>query len=668
MIKTSVRLDRREHLERVLVYTSLAIPLLLSLKVFPWEQGLLISALIALAVLLELRGRYLPRLLVNLLGLTIIAYFVVTVTLTTLPESVLRTLFLLLSLKLFEKKRLRDYFQIYLLELLSFAGLSFYYIGLWFFLLLLLQLFMICLFLFLHLYFEEGEVSLLSRNEFRAIILTVFALFFATILVGSLFFFALPRLENPLFGLGQGERGRGKTGFTEEIRLGGVSQIQESTKVVIRFTLEGETLRDPSNLYIRLLTYDHFDGRAWKRMAGEVALPQRGVQGHTKRALLYLLEEMEGYIPTIEYTYYLKGNFKFLHFRDGTIKTADQITYPLRIELQFSEEQIGSPQNGEDLSNYLQVPQGMGDAIRSLATSLKGETPAETIRNTLNFLKQSDFKHSLTDLPRGDRPLEEFLITRKKGNCEFFAGAMAILLRLNGIPARVVGGFKGAVYHPQGNYYLVLEKFAHAWVEAYLEGRWQRFDPTPVATFGVFQRERNVFLKIKIYLDLLNFYYMKFIVDYDLQKQKRLLQTLGNLFHRAKSIPEDRQLTARAKDLKKSALPLFIFALILVLSLLLLRYREKLILLKDYLTRRERRLLLAFERELEKWGYLREPWEGIFEFAERIGDERVRKIALEFAEIYGSYLYRDRSVDREGLERLRKCLKALKSLRLEKGK
>ena len=60
---------------------------------------------------------------------------------------------------------------------------------------------------------------------------------------------------------------------------------------------------------------------------------------------------------------------------------------------------------------------------------------------------------------------------RGSGNCEYFAAAMAVMLRSLDVPARVVGGFQRGEWNPYGRYFMVRLSDAHAWVEAYVEGR-----------------------------------------------------------------------------------------------------------------------------------------------------------------------------------------------------
>ena len=79
-------------------------------------------------------------------------------------------------------------------------------------------------------------------------------------------------------------------------------------------------------------------------------------------------------------------------------------------------------------------------------------------------------------------PLESFLFQDKRGYCQQFAGAMALLLRMGGIPARVAAGFTSGSYDTKSHQWVVSDIDAHAWVEAYVPGYgWVRFDPTPGA-------------------------------------------------------------------------------------------------------------------------------------------------------------------------------------------
>ncbi len=127
---------------------------------------------------------------------------------------------------------------------------------------------------------------------------------------------------------------------------------------------------------------------------------------------------------------------------------------------------------------YLQVPREIKERLRTLAQRLKQSSPLATALAIKAYLT-SHYTYSLEPgKPKGD-PVLYFLFHRKRGHCEYFASAMALLLRTAGIPARVVGGYLGGEWIKRGHYYLVRQNEAHLWVEAWIKNRWQRFDPTP---------------------------------------------------------------------------------------------------------------------------------------------------------------------------------------------
>jgi hypothetical protein len=120
-----------------------------------------------------------------------------------------------------------------------------------------------------------------------------------------------------------------------------------------------------------------------------------------------------------------------------------------------------------------------------------------------HFLTSPRYRYSLNlNFPRDTSldPLEDFVANHGTGHCEYFAGALAMMLRTQGVPSRVVVGYKGGDFNSLGQYYQVRERHAHAWVEALLPADqvpewevaggvrnvniWYRFDPTPASREG----------------------------------------------------------------------------------------------------------------------------------------------------------------------------------------
>jgi transglutaminase-like putative cysteine protease len=122
----------------------------------------------------------------------------------------------------------------------------------------------------------------------------------------------------------------------------------------------------------------------------------------------------------------------------------------------------------------------------ALAQRLKrnARTPMQYVLNVDAYL-ETGFRYTEAP-PRpapGREPLDAFLIDSKAGYCQHFSGAMAILLRLGGIPARVATGFTAGGYQKRSGEWIVRDTDAHSWVEAWFDGiGWVTFDPTPPGT------------------------------------------------------------------------------------------------------------------------------------------------------------------------------------------
>jgi transglutaminase superfamily protein len=110
----------------------------------------------------------------------------------------------------------------------------------------------------------------------------------------------------------------------------------------------------------------------------------------------------------------------------------------------------------------------------------KARTPYAFVMSVRNWLSTAHgFTYTQTP-PRHRYPLASFLFSDKQGYCQQFSGAMAMLLRMGGIPARVAAGFTSGTYDSKSGRWVVTDIDAHAWVEAWFPRYgWVRFDPTP---------------------------------------------------------------------------------------------------------------------------------------------------------------------------------------------
>ena len=109
----------------------------------------------------------------------------------------------------------------------------------------------------------------------------------------------------------------------------------------------------------------------------------------------------------------------------------------------------------------------------------RSESPLSFVRSVQGYLGSSDFSYNESP-PQRALPLDAFVFEDKVGYCQQFSGAMALLLRMGGIPARVATGFSPGTLDESRGEYVVRDLDAHSWVEAYFPGYgWIPFDPTP---------------------------------------------------------------------------------------------------------------------------------------------------------------------------------------------
>lgn len=122
-------------------------------------------------------------------------------------------------------------------------------------------------------------------------------------------------------------------------------------------------------------------------------------------------------------------------------------------------------------------------ASTTAPTSAVATSDIERVHRFQSYLRK-DFSYTLDNRDEDAtlEPVMNFLLSRKRGHCEYFASALVLLCQAQGMPARVVIGFKGGEYNTFGNYYLIRNCDAHAWSEVYIRDTgWMRFDPTPPA-------------------------------------------------------------------------------------------------------------------------------------------------------------------------------------------
>jgi transglutaminase-like putative cysteine protease len=194
----------------------------------------------------------------------------------------------------------------------------------------------------------------------------------------------------------------------------------------------------------------------------------------------------------------------------------------------------------------LQLPAGFNPRTLALGRQWRrdagqdpeGRADAAIVERALAMIRR-DFGYTL-DVPlAGHDEVDDFLFDRKRGYCEHFSSAFAVLMRAAGIPARVVTGYAGGYRNTIGGYWLVRRSDAHAWTEVWLPRRgWVRVDPTAAVApervydtiadrqpgrIGGFDGLVPVFNAG----DWLRRGWNDFVLGFDAKRQQRMLDRLG---------------------------------------------------------------------------------------------------------------------------------------------
>ena len=228
-----------------------------------------------------------------------------------------------------------------------------------------------------------------------------------------------------------------------------------------------------------------------------------------------------------------------------------------------------------------------GSASASELAALR-ERQARTLANY--FLRSPEFTYSL-DRPRQDYsidPTVDFLCNVKQGHCELYASALTLMLRSQGIPARVVIGFRGAEWNETGDFHEVRQYHSHAWVEAFIEdpsqvparmprrpgrqlryGRWLTLDPTPAGGTAGAAGSYIAPGILEDQMHFLQFLWEFFILDYsgDLQRAK--------LMARLRNFQVLQRLEQVAAWLRPAAIVLSVGALLLLVVYGAIRWRRR---------------------------------------------------------------------------------------------
>jgi protein-glutamine gamma-glutamyltransferase len=375
----------------------------------------------------------------------------------------------------------------------------------------------------------------------RALGRTAAGLGMGIIAASSLFFFLIPRYRSGYL-TGLGTQTENITGFSESVKLGDLSRIMRSGTVVFRVLPEGNP-RAYFGIKWRGLALDSFDGRHWYNdNTKQTAVPpvsnglfniprEAGAENRPEKTLHYkvLLSPISSDVVfAASFAWRITGRMRLLSLDEtDSLHDTQHVFTPVQYAV-VSQVGLPSPRAlrhaPEVYSStirllYLRLPPKLDPRIRELAEKVSAAARNNYDRAVeIQTYLRDNFAYTLEgqEIDPSD-PIGSFLFTTRKGYCEYFASAMAIMLRTMGIPARLVNGFQTGSYNRYGKDFVVRARDAHSWVEVYFPRYgWIPFDPTPPDPHPVIASE------LDDYIDTLSLFWSEWIINYDFSHQMQL--------------------------------------------------------------------------------------------------------------------------------------------------
>ena len=374
----------------------------------------------------------------------------------------------------------------------------------------------------------------------------------------GLLFAAFPRVGLSLLLL-QPPRKTRMVGFSDHIDLGVVGKLQSDPSVALRLTYSEMPKQPPERLavYLRGATLDRYDGQSWTKDQSvlQPAEHERSVypvrRWPDRRNDRWVTVELSPIDPPIVF---LPGDVSALQilpqmrgeaedtvtlFRsaEDEFRYAAEPTLGLRYRVFLdSTRQARVPELApSERIKYLKVTPTTSGKVEKLARSWVGTQidPLKQAQLVEQHLRQ-EYRYDL-DSPSGaaSNPIEDFLFSSKRGHCEYYATAMAVMLRTLGVPSRDVTGFGAATYNRFGRFYVVRQSDAHSWVEAWIDGTgWKRFDPTPPQSSGSGHEFGGMARVLRDLIEAAAQRWSRHVEAYDMQQQLLLANQLSSQVRR----------------------------------------------------------------------------------------------------------------------------------------
>jgi transglutaminase-like putative cysteine protease len=356
-------------------------------------------------------------------------------------------------------------------------------------------------------------------------------------------FLLFPRWSTPLWGMPESALDA-RTGLSDSMSPGSIQNLFMDDSPAFRAEFQGP-VPTRSQMYWRGPVFWNFDGSEWTRsyygrgLRAETLPP---VDGAPWRYNVQLEPTEQHWIFALDYPAVVPR---------GAYLTMDYQLFSRRSVTQVSSYSMVSNPNFTDAPRLLnqlrrralELPPGFNPRTLELVREWRAETPDDRrlIERVLAHFNQQDFFYTLNPPLLSRHTVDEFLFETRAGFCEHYASTFTVMMRAAGIPARVVTGYQGGWYSEFGNYVLVRQSNAHAWVEVWLaDSGWTRVDPTAAVApdrvnsgpLGAVSGRRHLLdfawlRNMRNGFDILQRRWNDLVIAFNAEKQQSLLRPFG---------------------------------------------------------------------------------------------------------------------------------------------
>lgn len=385
--------------------------------------------------------------------------------------------------------------------------------------------------------------------ETRRLPLVSFGLLLLIMVLALPFFLIAPRTASSALRRG-GKGVSGLIGFSDNVTLGQIGELKASDEIFMHVRIDNIGGARANDLRWRGVALDDFNGRTWKRSIAAGRAQRRDSEsgffklGTTEdinrlTAQTFIIEPVDTpIIFAAPRAVALQAELRTINVdSEGAIQggfhTDRRLVYKAFSDMAQPSVNVlraDRMQYTAESARYLKLPNHIDARIGTLTRDVIQKSGAKTwydaSRAVESYLREN-FGYTLEMKAGGADPLADFLFNVKQGHCEYFATAMSVMLRTQGLATRVVNGFLPGEYNQAAGAFTVRQSDAHSWVEVYFPetNSWVTFDPTPSA--GRTTRERTGLAgALSKYSEALELMWSQYVVGYDKDEQRSLVTSL----------------------------------------------------------------------------------------------------------------------------------------------